>query len=211
MNNNRTILFDWNGTLLDDADLAVSVMNELLHTKKMKEVSIEFYRDFFDFPVIKYYRLLGFDTEERWQTASKRFVQGYVDRMFTPQLFGGVKEGLTQLKNAGFRLGIVSAMEHSMLLKQTEFYGLHNFIPLIQGIEDTNGHGKLHLAEKVRQKWDINPQKTCYVGDTTHDRDFSDALGSRIILKSGGHNSFERLQQSGEEVVKSFSELIKKL
>jgi phosphoglycolate phosphatase-like HAD superfamily hydrolase len=78
----------------------------------------------------------------------------------------------------------------------------------IQGIENTEGHGKLHLAEKVQKEWGIIPENTWYVGDTTHDRDFSHALGSRIVLKSGGHNSCERLEKSGEVVVTSFDDLI---
>lgn len=211
MKNNRTILFDWNGTLLDDVDLAVSVMNEILRKRNMPEVTVDFYRRVFDFPVVEYYRILGFDTQDKWELASKAFIEGYVARMFTPQLYAGVKEGLQALKDAGFTLGIVSAMEHSMLLKHTQFYGLRDMISLVQGIENTEGRGKLHLVKKVKEEWNLTPEKTCYIGDTTHDRDFSDALGSRIILKSGGHNSIERLKKSERTIVHSFDELVEYL
>ena len=211
MDSNKTILFDWNGTLLDDTDLAVTVMNDILRKENMDQVTVDFYRNVFDFPVVEYYKVLGFDTQEGWELASKAFIEGYVAQMFTPQLYVGVREGVKRLKDAGFTLGIVSAMEHTMLLKHTEFYGLHDMISLVQGIENTEGRGKLHLAKKVKEEWALIPEQTCYVGDTTHDKDFSDALGSHLILKSGGHNSIERLEKSERKIVHSFDELVEYL
>ena len=58
------ILWDWNGTLLDDAWLCVDVMNSMLTERKLQPLTLQRYRDIFSFPVKDYYLLLGFDFEK---------------------------------------------------------------------------------------------------------------------------------------------------
>ncbi len=203
-----TILFDWNGTLLDDAELTVDVMNSILREYGKSEVTLSFYREHFDFPVIHYYLALGFSPGAEMAEASRKFVQRYTERMFEPNLFPEVKEVLTVLRERSVKRGIVSAMEHTMLLRHTRFYGLHTLISSIQGVEDTAGSGKTHLAEIVKKRWDICPERTVYVGDTTHDRDFAHTMGCRVILKKNGHNSVGRLTKSGEVVIASLDEIL---
>ena len=55
------IVWDWNGTLLDDRWLTIAVMNRLLARRNMDELTEDRYLQFFTFPVIDYYRRLGFD------------------------------------------------------------------------------------------------------------------------------------------------------
>ena len=55
------IVWDWNGTLLDDAWLCVDVMNRMLKERGMPLKTLEEYRDLFDFPVKDYYSKLGYD------------------------------------------------------------------------------------------------------------------------------------------------------
>ena len=47
----KHIVWDWNGTLIDDVSLCVNVLNELLSDYELPEISIEFYRSNFSFPV----------------------------------------------------------------------------------------------------------------------------------------------------------------
>lgn len=57
----RHIIWDWNGTLVDDAWLCVEILNDLLRQNNMKSVTLQEYRDMFEFPVINYYQKIGFD------------------------------------------------------------------------------------------------------------------------------------------------------
>ena len=57
----KTIIFDFNGTLLDDCVLCLDILNILTKEKNLKEVSMEEYRSIFTFPVYLYYKQLGFD------------------------------------------------------------------------------------------------------------------------------------------------------
>ena len=55
------ILWDWNGTLLDDTEISRGVLNGLLSRRGLPTVSLERYREIFTFPIIDYYRKAGFD------------------------------------------------------------------------------------------------------------------------------------------------------
>ena len=58
---NKYIFLDFNGTVLDDVDLCLSLLNEMLYEKENKTVDIDEYKHVFGFPIIKYYIAAGFD------------------------------------------------------------------------------------------------------------------------------------------------------
>ena len=57
----KHIMWDWNGTLLNDSHMAVMVINQTLAKRDMPTIDHERYQQIFGFPVIDYYRRLGFD------------------------------------------------------------------------------------------------------------------------------------------------------
>ncbi len=59
----KQLIWDWNGTLLDDVRMCVNVMNVLLDKYALPELTCEKYKQVFDFPVKDYYANLGFDFE----------------------------------------------------------------------------------------------------------------------------------------------------
>ena len=55
------IVWDWNGTLLDDLWLCLDAINSVLDSRGMNRVDEISYRKIFTFPVIDYYEQLGFN------------------------------------------------------------------------------------------------------------------------------------------------------
>ena len=53
----ETVIWDWNGTLLDDVTLSLSIVNELLLEHNIPILTRERYREIFDFPVRLYYNV----------------------------------------------------------------------------------------------------------------------------------------------------------
>ena len=77
----KHILWDWNGTLLDDSWLCVEVLNGLLAERGESPISLETYRTHFNFPVIHFYRFLGFETDPAsFEAVSHKFIAGYESR-----------------------------------------------------------------------------------------------------------------------------------
>jgi phosphoglycolate phosphatase len=74
----KHIIWDWNGTLLDDVDEVVEVTSQMLVDHGLQPVTHEQYRAVFCFPISQYYRRLGFDFERApFETLSDQFVALY--------------------------------------------------------------------------------------------------------------------------------------
>ncbi len=47
----KVIIWDWNGTLLNDTDICVSCMNRVLKKRGLELLDVQRYREIFNFPV----------------------------------------------------------------------------------------------------------------------------------------------------------------
>ena len=72
------ILWDWNGTLLDDVEICRAVLNGMLGRRGIAPVSLDRYREIFTFPIREYYRLAGFDfSRESYETLAEEYMRIY--------------------------------------------------------------------------------------------------------------------------------------
>ena len=72
------IIWDWNGTLLDDRWLCVDAINKSLLLRNLPVIDENRYLEIFCFPVEKYYLKLGFDFEkEPFTISGSEFIKNY--------------------------------------------------------------------------------------------------------------------------------------
>lgn len=191
------VFWDWNGTLLNDTDACIASMNNILSRRDMPEISIHRYKDIFTFPVIDYYKELGFDfRDESFEDLSVEFIEGYQSKAHLNKIADGALEILKKIQSLGIKQVIVSAMRQDMLLQQVEENGLTSFFDAIHGIDHIYADNKAHLAEKYLADNNIDDQKVVFIGDTLHDWEVADSLKLQTILVSSGHQSNKILQQS---------------
>ena len=97
------IIWDWNGTLLDDADWCLTIINTLLTNRKLQPIKdIDAYRDIFGFPVIDYYRRAGFDFDkEPFEIPAKEFISLYHSDGSRFRLFDGAADVLAAVNKMG--------------------------------------------------------------------------------------------------------------
>ena len=82
---NKIIVWDWNGTLVDDSFVFVDIMNSFLSSFSLKTISLQDYRAHFCFPVKKYYSSLGFQlSDNQFEKISVDFIKKYKKNMFKP-------------------------------------------------------------------------------------------------------------------------------
>jgi phosphoglycolate phosphatase len=202
MNGKLSVLWDWNGTLLDDMDVCIDSINVLLGKRKLPLLNREKYRSVFTFPVKDYYRLVGFDFEkEDYEPVAMGFIHEYRKRIVDCKLFPDVKHALNEIQSLGYKQYIVSAMEQSFLLETIERAGIKHYFNGIAGITDHLANGKAGMAEAFLNSQNINPEDTWLLGDTLHDSEVATQLGLNCILVADGHQSADRLMLSGCKVV----------
>jgi len=74
----KRVIWDWNGTLINDVCLVVEIMNKMLKKRNLPRIDSKIYREIFDFPVTKYYLTLGFDfSKELFEELTDEFISEY--------------------------------------------------------------------------------------------------------------------------------------
>jgi phosphoglycolate phosphatase len=202
------IIWDWNGTLLDDAWLCVDVMNGMLKERSMALKTVDEYRDMFDFPVKEYYVKLGYDFEkESFDDVGLEFIQRYTLRRNESSLHNEVHEVLTRLASMGYSQNILSAREQSELIAETKTRGIYTIFDRIRGLDDHYAHGKTGAGIQLMKEIKAEPKDILFIGDTRHDAEVAAELGIDCILIANGHQSADRLLKLGVPVINSLSDL----
>jgi phosphoglycolate phosphatase len=197
----RHIIWDWNGTLLDDLDLSIEVMNTMLTRRDLPRLERARYHALFDFPVRRYYERLGFDpARDSFEQLSVEFISGYDARRLGAVLHRGVANTLAAVRAAGVGQSILSAYRHETLHEIVAHFGLTAHFDHISGLDNIHAHSKVALGRELVTRLGIAPAEILLVGDTLHDREVARALGVACALVAAGHHPAERLRASGAAV-----------
>jgi phosphoglycolate phosphatase len=203
----KHIVWDWNGTLIDDTWLCLEIMNGQLIKRKLSPITYEVYQEVFDFPVRNYYEKVGFDfTKEPYETVAGNFIGEYARRRFECSLHFGVRAVLEKYSLHGFDHYLLSAYADTALREMIEHYELSSFFVNIIGQEDHYATGKLDQGKQLMASIDSDKELIVLIGDTTHDSAVAKELGISCILLAHGHQSKRRLLACDVPVAGSFSE-----
>ena len=199
----ETVVWDFNGTLVDDIDLCVRGVNPQLEKQGLPALTAEAYRDVFGFPVQDYYRKLGVDFEKISMTQlAEDFFAIYEPELKNCPLHEGVLEAIDALSARGLRQFVLSAMEQSMLHANLHHLGILDRFEAVYGLADQKGASKIARGQDLLAEQDIDPSTTLMVGDTVHDAEVATELGMQIALVPTGHQSEARLREAGFPVVR---------
>ena len=206
----NSIIWDWNGTLLNDLEICLSGVNSLLEDRSLPLLTKDRYLQIFTFPVREYYSNAGFDFEkEPFEGPAEEFIQRYEELLPGARLFDDVEETLSFFYQNGYRQFILSAMEQRALNQSVQARGISHFFDGIFGIEDNFAKSKLQRAQNMLKITGINPNVALMIGDTLHDLEVGSAIGARVLLVSRGHQSPERLKINGNTVLPDLTTLLK--
>lgn len=208
MTNYKHILWDWNGTLLDDVDECIEIINTSLIRRQLKPIDRNEYLEKFQFPVRKYYEEVGFDfSRESFEEAGKEYIRAYAKKMFECRLHDSAREVLQSISEAGRQQYILSALNDEALQKCVKSFGLKDFFAEIRGLDDHYAHSKVELGQTLLKDLGIDPATAVMIGDTIHDFEVAQAMGIGCILVAAGHNSRQRLESCDAKVIDNLGEL----
>ena len=186
----KTIIWDYNGTILNDVSIAVKIENEMLLRRGLKaDYTLDDYKSLFSVPMEDYYRQIGYTFEnESFHDVGVEFYGLYEKYFSECTLNEGVLDKLQEAKEKGYQNIILSSCEHQALVSQCHRLGIDT---LFTSITNTD------VSECM------------YIGDTNADFETAAALGiQNITLVSLGHQSYERLKKLHDHTVQTFAEVI---
>tara|TARA_B100001769_G_C21815623_1_gene443586 strand:- start:41 stop:685 length:645 start_codon:yes stop_codon:yes gene_type:complete len=202
------IVWDWNGTIVNDAWVFVDVMNFFLKMKGLPKTSLDDYKKNFGFPIQNYWKTLGFKfNNKEFNLLNKSFIEEYQKRIFLPKLQPGIVDLIKKINRFKIKQFVLSASENSLLHKSVGFYKINSLFEDIVGVDNLNAVGKISLAKVLFKKNNLHLNKTLVIGDTKYDLDVAQALGCSALLVSHGHIEHKRLLDLKVPLVQSVKEI----
>lgn len=206
------VIWDWNGTLLDDSMLCVEIMNGMLEQRAMPTITLTRYRETFTFPVREYYVQSGFDLEEEsFEDLSVQFISTYESRRLECGLQSGAHQVLEHVRSSGRSQSILSAYEHRTLVQLIHKLELDHYFERLVGLDNIYAGGKVEQGRRLVEDLPHETDRVILVGDTLHDAEVAHDLGIDCILVEHGHQTRERLAASGAPVVATLDDLFDRL
>jgi len=207
----QNIIWDWNGTLLNDVELCCQTLNVLLDERKLNKVTLDVYKNNFTFPVYGFYEFLGFDfASEDFIRLSRQYMTLYNDGLKKAALSTLAIYALKAMKRRGIMQYVLSAMEENDLKKSLTAKGIKHYFTKVYGSNNQLAEGKLSVAKKMFFEEQFIPEDTLLIGDTLHDAEVAAALGCKVILVTNGHQAPEKLKKTGVNTVADLGDLIEK-
>lgn len=204
----KHIIWDWNGTLLDDAWLCVEILDGMLTRRNLPGITAEGYAEVFDFPVKTYYQKVGFDFErEPFEKLGDEFIEEYERRKIECPLQEGAVEILSENNGKGISQSIISASKQDSLEEMVKRHGIEHLFVAVHGLDDHYAFGKVDIGLKWMAELNLPPSEIVMIGDTAHDHEVAEAMGVDCILVLSGHQDKPRLEACGAPVVDSLAGL----
>lgn len=202
------LIWDFNGTILDDVQLGIDSVNAMLAPRGLPVIpDKDAYRAVFRFPIIEYYRGLGFDfdREDYYTVLAPEWVANYMAGEPGCPLVPRVTETIAAVDRLGVTQVLISASHESQLIHQLRHLGLEHTFSEVCGLDNIHAGSKKQLAEDWMAR---NPGAVpLFVGDTLHDAEVADAVGADCVLFCGGHQSKKRLSLAGKPMIDRIEQL----
>ena len=135
----KHVVWDWNGTIVNDAPLFVDIMNQSLDAALLPKITLDDYKNLFVFPVVDFWRKLGFKfNDEVFNKMNRHFINNYKKKMLTPKLHNNIQRVFMHLSKLDIKQYVVSASENSILKSCVNHYQVSNYFNDVVGVEKTN-------------------------------------------------------------------------
>lgn len=208
MKNYSLIIWDFNGTLLDDVKAALSCVNDMLERRKRNPITIEEYREHIDVPIRCFYEHF-FDLEnEVYEELLPEYQKGYEYHLKQCGLTEYALEALELAKSKNIPQIILSSSQQSQIERLLDKYNILDYFDAVLGADNLLAGSKLERAKDYISEHGIDSSNTLVVGDLIHDYEVAEAISAACLLITSGHQDRKKLETVAARVEDSLKGLI---
>ena len=202
-----TILFDWDGTLVDSAQLGL-----VAYEKSFADLGVPFdhevYRAVYSPNWLTVYEGLGLP-KEHWQRADALWTQHYDEQ--SAKLIKGAGETVAEIRQKGYRLGVVSSGNDCRVNREIKELGLSGFFEVVVCHEQIRNR-KPHPEgiEIALHQLRVASTQTAYVGDSPEDIQMGKSANVLTVGVLSTYPTSWKLQSAEPDIyLESFADLTK--
>ncbi|MEW1615639.1 MULTISPECIES: HAD family hydrolase [unclassified Streptomyces] len=196
------IVWDWNGTLLDDLDHMVDAVNRCREAIGEPHVDAATYRQEHCLPIRRFHdRLCGRPiTNSEWATVQRTFAEQMAARL-PPPMRTGAAALLFRIAERGHTQSLLSLTADAQLRREVDRTHLDIFFRRIDGRHEPSTPKSEALQLHLAALGEPDRRRVVLIGDTTDDAEAVRACGVRAVLHTGGFEPLEKLRTAGVPVV----------
>lgn len=200
-----TLLFDWDGTLVDSAQLGLTAFEQSFAALGMV-FDYEVYRAVYSPNWYSVYEAMGLP-KDKWPRADELWTHHYGEQ--TAQLVEGAKKTITDLQQKGYRLGIVSSGNGPRVSREITNVGLEGVFEVVvchEQMENRKPHPEgLETAMRLLNR---SPEESCYIGDSPEDIEMGQRAGLLTVGVQSAYPTNWKLKSSSPDIyIQSLTEL----
>jgi HAD superfamily hydrolase (TIGR01662 family) len=201
-----TLLFDWDGTLVDSAQLGLTAFEQSFAVLGVA-FDHEVYRAVYSPNWYLVYEAMGLP-KDKWQRADELWTQHYGEQ--TAQLVDGAKQTIGELQWKGYRLGIVSSGNGKRVAREVTnvgFDGVFEVVVCHEQMENRKPHPE--GLETAMRLMDRSREESCYIGDSPEDIEMGKRAGLLTVgVRSAYPTNWKLGKSSPDILIQSVPELL---
>ena len=204
----NTILFDYDGTLMDTNEVVLQSWQHTFRTLRGREEDPEFIRSTFGEPLVKTLAKLFPEVPVEKSLDVYRTFQREVFTDFV-EVFPGMLELLKELKQRGYKLGLVTSRTKDTTWDGLKHYGMDKYFDAVITAGDTDKHKPDPEPILITLKrMDSVPQETLMVGDTMFDLECARNAGVKSVMVEWSVTMTSEEMAQADYVIKTAEELL---
>lgn len=193
----KYIIWDWNGTIMDDVHVALDAVNVMLDQWNRPRISLEEYRRAMDTPILRFYEEFFDMKETSFEWIAKEFNGYYKEHQKEISLHSGVEELLKSFQEKNICQVVLSSSSQEIIQEYAKSYGIESYFQDILGADDLLAASKIERAINYFQQKQIPLNQAVLIGDAVHDYEVAKELGIDCILLACGHQDMASLEKCG--------------
>lgn len=204
------MVWDWNGTLLDDLHVVIEAANVSLSRFGLGPIDEDDYRDHFTRPVRAFYdSLFGRPiTDGEWEVLNGTFHEEYYSRVHAAALTSDAGQAMDAVEERGWGQSLLSMSPQEWLDHVVDRFGVRSRFAGIRGLTGPTGglkaaHLRWHLADLG-----VAPERSVIIGDTPDDAAAARAVGAAVVLYHGGSHHLPTLEEAGVPIAHTLVEAV---
>jgi phosphoglycolate phosphatase len=203
------LLWDWNGTLLDDVEFSVNGFNHLLSQYGLEgRASVQRFQERVDGTLVEFYESFGLYPRTHHPEAYNHFMSFTVNNRHKTRLRGGAAETLDRVLGIGIAQHVYSAFPHDILVDLVTHHGIFEKFKSVRGLFNLEGSGKMELGREIMVSHSIQQHECLLISDTASDARVAKLMGIECVLIRDGHDNLARLQATGFPVIETVAEVL---
>jgi len=192
-----TILFDWDGTLLDSAHSALLTFQETFRQLGI-DLTEEVYESIYSPNWYSMYEAVGL-SRDQWDLADQLWLRYHAE--FPVTLVPDGQPIIRELSDRGYRLGLVTSGTGSRVRREALALGVLSLFETLVCNEDIDN--KKPHPESLRKAMTAmrqSAQSCCYVGDSPEDIRMGKSAGLLTAAVMGDYPCSKRLRDASPDI-----------